>query len=80
MNNLNTGSAYQDFRDLRARMMANNQPLSGTELAETLTRYSERGAVYIKEVQAVIRQNKLGHADEAVLEDAPYYHLIPSAN
>ncbi|WP_162181405.1 glucosaminidase domain-containing protein [Thalassospira australica] len=80
MKNLNTGSAYQEFRDLRAAMLANNIPLNGTKLAETLTRYSERGEVYIEEIQAVIRQNKLSHADDAVLEDKPYYHLIPSAD
>lgn len=77
MINLNTGSAYVEFRDMRAGMIKRNEPLSGTSLAETLTRYSERGNVYIKEIQAVIRQNNLAHADEAVLEDNPYYHLIP---
>ncbi|MDG4721788.1 MULTISPECIES: glucosaminidase domain-containing protein [Thalassospira] len=77
MINLNTGSAYQEFRDMRAAMIKRNEPLSGSDLAETLTRYSERGGVYIKEIQAVIRQNKLAHADDAVLEESPYYHLIP---
>ncbi len=79
MMNLNTGSAYQEFRDLRAKMLANNEPLSGMILAETLTRYSERGHVYTEEIKAVIRQNKLVHADDAVLEESPYYQLIPEA-
>ena len=48
-------------------------------LAETLTRYSERGHVYTEEIKAVIRQNKLVHADDAVLEESPYYQLIPEA-
>ncbi len=78
MMNLNTGSAYEEFRDQRADFLNQNKPLSGTDLAETLTRYSERGQVYIEEIQAVIRQNKLGYADDAVLEDSPYYHLIPT--
>lgn len=78
MMNLNTESAYEEFRDQRADFLNQNKPLSGTDLAETLTRYSERGQVYIEEIQAVIRQNKLGHADDAVLEDSPYYHLIPT--
>lgn len=78
MMNLNTGSAYEEFRDLRAKLIADQEPLSGSHLAETLTRYSERGQIYIEEIQAVIRQNKLEHADDAVLEDSPYYHLIPT--
>ncbi|AXO15528.1 glucosaminidase domain-containing protein [Thalassospira indica] len=78
MMNLNTGSAYTEFRDLRARMITDQQPLSGSVLAETLTRYSERGSVYIEEIQAVIRQNKLSPVDDAVLEESPYYQLIPS--
>ncbi|WP_158246508.1 glucosaminidase domain-containing protein [Thalassospira sp. GB04J01] len=78
MMNLNTGSAYKEFRTLRAKMIAESKPLSGMALAETLTRYSERGEVYVKEVQAVIRQNKLIQVDEAVLEDSPYYNLIPA--
>ncbi|MBO6808396.1 glucosaminidase domain-containing protein [Thalassospira sp.] len=80
MKNLNTGSAYQEFRDKRAKMIANEEPLSGTALAETLTRYSERGEEYIKDVKAVIRQNNLGHADDAVLDDGPYYYLIPKGD
>ncbi len=80
MKNLNTGSAYQEFRDKRAKMIANEEPLSGTALAETLTRYSERGEEYIKDVKAVIRQNNLGHADDAVLDDGPYYYLIPTGD
>ncbi|MFC4238075.1 glucosaminidase domain-containing protein [Thalassospira xianhensis] len=74
--NLNTHNAYADLRDMRASDIAANRQSTGMELAEALIRYSERGEEYVKEVQAVIRQNSLQEVDNAVLE-GPYYHLIP---
>ncbi|KZB63991.1 hypothetical protein AUP42_19525 [Thalassospira lucentensis] len=74
--NLNTHNAYADLRDMRASDIAANRQSTGMELAEALIRYSERGEEYVKEVQAVIRQNGLQEVDNAVLE-GQYYHLIP---
>lgn len=59
MRNLNTHRSYQDLRRLRARLRAADRPLSGLRLAEGLVHYSERGDDYVREVQAVIRQNGL---------------------
>ena len=74
--NLNTHNAYADLRDMRASDIAAGEQSTGMELAEALIRYSERGEEYVKEVQAVIRQNGLQEVDNAVLE-GQYYHLIP---
>lgn len=57
--NLNTHSSYRDLRELRARLREQNRPLTGSRLAEGLDRYSERGAVYVREVQSMIQQNGL---------------------
>lgn len=57
--NLNTHPSYEDLRDVRAGLRAQDAPLSGVRLAEGLQRYSERGEVYVREVQAMIRQNRL---------------------
>ncbi len=75
--NLNTHNAYADLRDMRASDIAADRQSTGMELAEALIRYSERGEEYVKEVQAVIRQNGLQEVDNAVLE-GQYYHLIPT--
>ncbi|WP_404421363.1 glucosaminidase domain-containing protein [Thalassospira australica] len=74
--NLNTHNAYADLRNMRASDIAASRQSTGMELAEALIRYSERGEEYVREVQAVIRQNSLQEVDNAVLE-GPYYHLIP---
>ncbi len=74
--NLNTHNAYADLRDMRASDIAAGEQSTGMELAAALIRYSERGEEYVKEVQAVIRQNGLQEVDNAILE-GQYYHLIP---
>ncbi len=57
--NLNSHPAYQPLRDIRTRLRANDQEITGTELAAGLERYSERGEAYIREIRAMIRQNRL---------------------
>ncbi len=59
MNNLNRGHAYDKFRSIRAEMRKSNRPLSARKLAAGLVRYSERGEHYVKEIQRMIRHNKL---------------------
>lgn len=53
MHNLNTHPAYREFRAARARGADSHQ------LARTLTRYSERGAVYGEELVEIMKQNDL---------------------
>ena len=68
LRNINTHYAYQDLRDRRAELRQSDSPVSGHLLAEDLINYSELRDAYVKEIQAVIRINKLAQYD--VIEDA----------
>ncbi len=65
--NLNTHWAYTKFREERAKMLSDEQVLDGWKLAETLTRYSERGPAYVKSLHAIMRVNLLRPLDKAEL-------------
>ena len=56
---LNTHPAYQGLRAIRSQSRAQQQALSGLQLATGLSRYSERGQVYVDEIQSLIRFNAL---------------------
>lgn len=56
---INTNNAYEELREIRARLRETGQPLLGSRLAEGLLRYSERGEAYVEEIQAMIRINEL---------------------
>ncbi|MEZ9594557.1 glucosaminidase domain-containing protein [Shewanella sp. 10N.261.52.F9] len=77
MLNLNTNNAYKKLRELRAKLRAQNKPITGMELAGTLDKYSERGQAYIDGIRQMISYNKLDQVDEAYLSDAAPLHLIP---
>ena len=64
MTNLNSHSAYQSLRDLRAQLRKTKQPVTGLSLTKGLSRYSERGEEYIKELRAMIKFNKLAEYDQ----------------
>jgi Bax protein len=55
--NLNTHSAYEAVRAIRARLRASEQPVTAMALAEGLIRYSERREDYVEEIKTVIRIN-----------------------
>ncbi|WP_303722559.1 glucosaminidase domain-containing protein [Malonomonas rubra] len=59
LHNLNTHFAYRELRLLRAETRADGQPLDGSKLAEGLFRYSIRGEEYVKDLQSLIRANRL---------------------
>jgi len=61
--NINRHNAYKDLRKIRAKLRESSQPITGNALAEGLGHYSERGDAYIKELQSMIRFNKLGKYD-----------------
>ncbi len=61
MHNLNTHPGYRAFRAARA------EGASARTLARTLTRYSERGAVYGEELVTIIAQNDLDSFRDARL-------------
>ncbi len=61
--NLNTHRAYNSLREKRYGLLKKGKSPSGSELAITLTEYSERGAIYGQEVASLIRYNKLEEYD-----------------
>lgn len=78
MRNINTHASYEALRERRAAIRAAGKPLSGWDLAETLTGYSERGADYVKSLHAIMRVNKLQATDEATLTDAERVEIYPA--
>lgn len=62
--NLNSHDAYQGLRMRRSELRQNEELITGLELAEGLTQYSERGQEYIRELQAMIRFNGLDALDK----------------
>ena len=48
-------------------MLEKDVYLDGWALAETLTRYSERGPAYVKSLHAIMRVNRLRPLDKARL-------------
>jgi len=61
--NLNTNNAFKELRKIRAETRAKHKNPTGYALAAGLIHYSERKHAYIKEIRAMIRQNKLGQYD-----------------
>ncbi|ABM61954.1 Uncharacterized FlgJ-related protein-like protein [Halorhodospira halophila SL1] len=66
---LNVGHAYDELRDLRARMRDEGGELDGEALSAGLTAYSERGEAYVEEVRSMIRFNELQRLNGLRLED-----------
>jgi Bax protein len=56
---LNSHVAYNGLRETRAVARQHNEPFAGEELASGLLRYSERGLMYVNEIQSMIRYNRL---------------------
>ena len=75
MLNINTTSAYQSLRDLRATHVKQKKKVSGLLLAGTLIKYSERGEAYIKSLRHLIQYNKLSTTDEAYLSGNQLIYL-----
>lgn len=57
--NLNTHSAYRQFRNLRAAARSADLEPDGKELANGLRYYSTRREAYIKDLQSLIKHNRL---------------------
>jgi Bax protein len=77
MHNLNTNQAYKDLREIRSAKREAGEAVSGRDLAEALTSYSERGEEYVKSLHAIMRVNKLAPADTAFLKDGPAVIMRP---
>ncbi|MGE5538332.1 MAG: glucosaminidase domain-containing protein [Gemmatimonas sp.] len=68
--NLNTHTAYRDFRAERAkvrRKVGEGAPLEGLKLVGALIPYSERGLPYLEDIRVVIRNNRLEQFDRSRL-------------
>ena len=66
--NLNTHKAYQTFRQVRKEKRSLSQNLEGSNLVNTLRKYSELGEEYTEQVQSIIEKNnleKLNLSDDA---------------
>ena len=63
VSNLNTNQAYYELWRIRADLRARGESLSGYLLAKGLARYSSRGTAYVKEIQSLIRFNRLEDLD-----------------
>lgn len=69
--NLNSHRAYAAFRRERAALRKQGKPLSGALLANTLTRYSQRGSAYVSTLHVIMKANNLSALDNAQLSPAP---------
>jgi Bax protein len=67
MNNLNRNEAYLKLRETRESLRKEGKLVTGTSLAYGLSKYSQRGAEYISEIQVMIRQNQLARTNRAFL-------------
>lgn len=77
MNNLNRNQAYEKLRNIRAALRKSNQAVTGTALAKGLQLYSQRGGAYVREIQAMIRQNKLGETNSVTLRNPELIEVNP---
>jgi uncharacterized FlgJ-related protein len=76
--NLNIGDAYRDLRLRRADLRRQNLRISGSALADTLLRYSERGQDYVDDLKSIIRVNNLEAVDDAYLQDMAVIRIVPA--
>ncbi len=63
LENINSHDSYETLRHLRTRARESGQSPTGTRLAEGLLAYSARGSHYVKDIQGLIRANKLDALD-----------------
>lgn len=61
--NLNSHPTYALLRTLRQQSIDDGKAVNGEILAQGLIGYSERGEEYVKEIQSMIRYNKLSRFD-----------------
>jgi len=78
--NLSSHPAYEDFRQIRAKLKAAGKPLSSLALADGLKSYSERGQAYVDTLKGIIRANSLDIADNAVFRNEPMSFILGAAD
>ena len=78
IHNLNTYPAYQAFRDRRAALRRSGGESDGLTLAGTLVAYSTRGQAYVRDLQSIIRANRLAAFDTVAPATMPRQHTSGS--
>lgn len=79
LRNINTHNSYKSFRQARKAQRESRGSLSGLELAQELSRYSERRESYVSEVRALIVSNEL-ESSPAANENRPDSDALPDRN
>jgi Bax protein len=64
MRNLNTNPAYADFREVRYNLQQDHHPITGSELVNTLGKYSQEHQVYISHIHQLIYKFDLSKFDK----------------
>ena len=64
LKNINTHSAYEDFRQERRKLRMNGESLSGNILANFLENYSERDQAYVNDLKLLIETNNFMKFDK----------------
>ena len=66
-NNLNTHNAYQEFREVRAKLRQSGTKITGLALIPYLKNYAENGERYVAIIEDIIVNNSLTDFDKANL-------------
>lgn len=71
LRNINTHDSYKSFREARKAQREDGGALSGVELANELSEYSERREAYVQELKGLIIGNDLESGDVETAQVAP---------
>ena len=66
-NNLNTHTAYREFREVRAQLREEGKPIIGLDLTKYLKAYAAIGEKYVAILDDIIERNSLTDFDKAIL-------------
>ena len=66
-NNLNTHSAYKEFREVRAQLRQDDKQIVGLDLTKYLKNYAAIGEKYVSILENIIEKNSLTDFDKANL-------------
>ena len=66
-NNLNTHSAYKEFREVRAQLRQDDKQIVGLDLTQYLKNYAAIGEKYVSILENIIERNSLTDFDKANL-------------
>lgn len=78
MRNLNTGRAYREFREARAKLRAEGKEPVANELVKHLHRYSQRGEEYTAELQRLLKNRRIAGLSNTSLGKVNHNLVIAS--